>query len=162
MIIEEVISKKEWNSYIINGSYNIQLSSVMALEQMLTESASIIYENNIDVINYRNFIDFEKSYTVSYDKLVPGNLYFPINYRGAPFQQTIILDIPKNNSKFINSDNNTLYFSRNRKKLEFAKSNPNSKGTIETLIFKNKPEAENHILTLKLKFSDWDIKIRYL
>lgn len=163
MIIEEIISKREWNSYIFeDGVFDVGYAGCISMEQMLVESTLIIYEDNKDVIDYRDFINSEKSYSIDYNDMITGELYFPINYRGAPFQQTIILDIPRSNSRFIKSDDRSLYFICNRKKIDFTKSNPNSKGTLETLIFKDKTEADNHVLTLKLKFVGWDIKIRRL
>jgi len=162
MIIEEVISKKEWNSYVFGGSFDVGLSSCIGLEEMLMESRNLVYEDQKDVREYKEFIDIEKSNSIQYADLIQGKLFFPIQYRGAPFQETIILDVPTTDCKFIKSDNINLYFLRGRKPIDMVKSRPGILGVYDTLIFSDKLEAEQHLLALKLKFNGWDIKTRYI
>lgn len=163
MIIEEITSKKEWNAYIFEDSgFNTWYHSCIGLEELLIESKNFVYEDQKDVKEYKEFMNVERSNTVQYDDLIQGKTYFPIQYRGAPFQQTIILDVPTTDCKYVKSDNTNLYFLRHRKSLDMVRSKPNAIGVYDTLIFNNKTEAEQHLLALKLKFNGWDIKTKYI
>lgn len=163
MIIKEIISRKERNSYIFeNNTFNVEYHCLIGLEEMLINSKKFIYEDHNDVKKYREFMSHERLHTFDYDNLISGEFYFPIYYRGAPFQQTIILDVPISEIKFINTDHITLHFLRGHETIEMPKYKPNAYGVVDTLVFKNKLEAEQHLLILKLKFNDWDIKTKYI
>ena len=161
MIAEEVISKKEWKSFVFGGSLNANLSDCIGLEEMLIESKNFVYEDQIDVKGYKEFINIERLDSIQYDNLIQGKLYFPIQYRGAPFQQTIIIDVPSTDCKFVKSDNINLYFLHGRKSIDMVKSKPGALGVYDTLVFSDKSEAEQHLIALKLKFNGWDIKTKY-
>jgi len=161
MIVGEVISKKEWNSFMFDKSFSTDSHLTIGLEEMLIESKKFVYEDQVDVKMYKEFTDIEKANTVQYDDMKPGVLYFPIRYRGAPFQQTIIIDVPSTDCKFVKSDNINLYFLRGKKSIDMVKSKPGALGVYDTLVFSDKSEAEQHLIALKLKFNGWDIKTKH-
>ena len=69
------------------------------------------------------------------------------------------MDMPPNDCEFISVDNDEVCFKIGNDPYRFRILKPNVLDTLDTLIFKDKDEAKQHILTLKLRFNDWYIPI---
>lgn len=157
MFIVEILTDKCRESYRINNYINLDIRGIMGLEEMLFDSTRVIYEDQAAVIKYREFINSESIHTIPYNDLVIGNEYYPVQYRGAPYQQSIMLDLPSDNCKFISEDVNELTFSGG---IEMTKTKTGVASIYTTLVFKDKTEADHHLMLLKLKFGEWYFKFR--
>ncbi len=146
-----------------NNVVNMDKRSCIGLEEALIKRSrrvkNFIYEDSQDVKDYKDTIANEKQHTIPYTNLVAGKSYFPMSLRGAPFQQTIYIDIPDNNIKYIKTDGVDSIFKNVNNINKFRISKNNAIGTLETLIFANKAEADHFITILKTKFGSWYIPV---
>lgn len=147
--------------FLTNNVYDVEKSSCINLEKMLIESAKFVYEDIQDVKDYKKFIADEKLHTISCESLIVGKTYCPIFYMGAPYQQTIFVDIRPSMSLFVSKTNTSLIF-KNKKNFSLPLATTNTVGARDILIFNNITDMEHHLTIMKLKFSDWDIRIRKL
>ena len=146
-----------------NNTINMEKRSCIGLEEALIKRSrkikNFIYEDSQDVKDYKETILEEKSHTISYINLKPNGFYFPISLRGAPFQQTIYIDMPGNNIEYLELDGVDLIFQNSNNISKFRISKNNAVGTLETLIYSTKIEADHFITLLKIKFSSWYIPV---
>lgn len=146
-----------------NNLIDMDKRACIGLEEALIKksrkSQNFIYEDSQDVREYKDTIANEKQYTIPQANLVSGKNYFPMSLRGAPFQQTIYIDIPKTNVEYLKTDGVDLLFKEGNKINKFRTSKINAIGTLETLIFSDMAEATHFITLLKTKFSSWYIPV---
>ena len=147
------------NNNVVDIGKQLCIGLEEALIKKSRKSRNFIYEDSQDVKEYKETILAEKQHTISYDALIPGKLYYPVSLRGAPFQQTVYIDLPINDIKYIKTEGVDLIFKNKNKINKFRISKNNAIGTIETLIFSNKIEATHFITILKTKFSSWYIPV---
>jgi hypothetical protein len=137
--------------------------SIIGLEEALIKRSrkvgNFVYEDSKDVKDYKSTISNEKQHTILYANLIPGEEYFPMSLRGAPFQQTVYIDIPPTDVVYTMQDGVDLVFTQQGVEHRFRVSKNNAVGTIETLIFKDKTEADHFITMFKTKFSSWYIPV---
>jgi hypothetical protein len=149
--------------FVTNGVMDVDKHTCIGLEKALMKislrTKSFIYEDHKDVKDYKTFMAGEKQHTIPYSDLVKGQTYFPVSYRGSPFQQTIYINRPSVDVKFVSIDGVDLIFKNINELIKLRISKENALGTLETFIFKNKSDAEQHLITLKLKFNGWYIPI---
>ena len=150
--------------FIANNVIDIEKRSCIGLEQAIIKTSrktrNFIYEDLQDVKNYKSTIENEKQYTISYSNLVQGNIYCPLSLRGAPYQQTVYIDIPETDIEFVGINGVDLQFNDGNNIIKFRVTKNSAIGTLETLIFASKSEADHFITLLKTKFSEWYIPIR--
>ena len=146
-----------------NNIIDMEKRSCIGLEEALVKRSrwvrNFIYEDSQDVKDYKETIAIEKQHTEHYTNLIAGNVYFPMSLRGAPFQQTVYIHIPSKNVKYIKLDGVDLVFKNVNKICRFRITKNNAAGTIETLLFRDKAEADHFITLLKTKFGSWYIPV---
>jgi hypothetical protein len=140
----------------ILSNYSVGDSLIFEMFEELKQRKLV--EHNTNYQEYNHYINQEKIHTMPHLNIIPGNNYFPLGFQAVPTAEIIFIKYSTLAQTYLNSQRGKLFFNLNAKVIDYPLTRSIGDGLLDTLIYDKLTDLNNFILSLKLKFSSWDIR----